>query len=56
MMYPIIPDTSLKALQIFGIKEDEIDFSSIEKHEILKAGNKINPIDILIRKIEKLND
>ncbi len=56
MMYPIIPETSLKALQIFGIKENEIDFSSIEKHETLKAGSKINSIDILFKKIEKLDD
>ena len=55
-MYPIIPDTSLKALKIFDIKENEIDFSSIEKHKFLKAGNKINKIDILFKKIEKLND
>ena len=56
MMYPIIPETSLNALQIFGIKENEIDFSSIEKHETLKAGSKINSIDILFKKIEKKDD
>ena len=56
MLYPIIPQTSLKALKIFDIKENEIKFSSIEKHENLKKGSKINTIDILFRKIEKLDD
>ena len=56
MMYPIIPDTSLKALQIFDIKENDIDFSSIAKHQNLKAGSKINTINILFKKIEKLDD
>ena len=36
MLYPIIPDTSLKALKIFDLKENDINFSSIEKHENLK--------------------
>ena len=56
LMYPIIPDTSLKALKIFDLKENEINLSSIEKHENLKAGSKINSIDILFKKIEKLDD
>jgi len=53
MLYPIIPGTSKITLNIFNIPESEIDFSSIENHEILKAGNKINKIDILFKKIEK---
>ena len=53
MLYPIIPETSLKALKIFNIKEDEIKFSSITDHNFLKQGNKINSIDILFKKIEK---
>ena len=56
LMYPIIPDTSLKALKIFDLKENEINLSSIEKHENLKAGSKINSIDILFKKIDKLDD
>ena len=56
MMYPIIPETALKALKIFNINEDEIVLSSIEKHDYLKLGSKINSIDILFKKIEKLND
>jgi len=53
MLYPIIPGTSKITLNIFNILESEIDFSSIENHEILKVGSKINKIDILFKKIEK---
>jgi len=53
MLYPIIPGTSKITLNIFNIHENEIDFSSIENHEILKVGSKINKIDILFKKIEK---
>ena len=56
MLYPVIPDSSLKALKIFNINENEIDLSSITKHDYLKPGNKINPIDILFKKIEKNHD
>ncbi len=56
MLYPIIPGTSLKALKIFDINENEINFSSIEKHDNLKPESKINSIDILFRKIEKFDD
>ena len=52
-MYPIIPDTSLKALKIFDLKEKDINLSSIENNENLKKGSKINKIDILFKKIEK---
>ena len=56
MLYPIIPQSSLKALKIFSIKEKEIDFSSIKNHNYLKEGNKINKIDILFKKIDKNYD
>ena len=53
MLYPIIPETTLKALKIFGIKESDINFSSIANHDYLKLGNEIKPSDILFKKIEK---
>ena len=56
MLYPIIPQSSLKALKIFNIKEDEINFSSIGDHKYLKEDNEIYKIDILFKKIEKKND
>jgi len=56
MLYPIIPDSVKKALVIFNLKTDDIDFESIGSHNFLKAGNNINKIDILFKKIEKIND
>lgn len=56
LLYPIIPESSLKALKIFDLKEKDIDISSIQQNEFLSKGNKINKIDILFKKIEKIND
>ncbi len=53
MLYPIIPQSSLKALKIFSIKENEIDYSSIINNNYLNSGNKIHKIDILFKKIDK---
>ena len=53
MLYPIIPQSSINALKIFSIKENDIDFSSIENHNYLIGDNKINKIDILFKKAEK---
>ena len=35
LLYPIIPQTSLKVLKIFNIKEKKLIFNSIKNHEIL---------------------
>ena len=51
LMYPIIPDTSLKALSIFDIKENEIKFKSLLNNEYLKHGVQIKKINILFNKI-----
>ena len=56
MLYPIIPQSALKALKIFDINETEIKFSSLENHNYLKSNNIINKIDILFKKIEKKDD
>ncbi len=53
MLYPIIPQSSLNALKIFSISENQISFESIENHNFLKSGSNINKIDILFKKIEK---
>ena len=53
MLYPIIPESSLNALKIFSIKEDEIKFSSLDNHNFLSNKCKINKIDILFKKIER---
>ena len=56
MLYPIIPQSSLNALKLFDIKENEIKFSSIENHTYLRGNSNINKIDILFKKIDKNND
>ena len=56
LLFPIIPDSSLKALNIFNLKEKDINISSIENNEFLKKGSNIKMIDILFKKIEKDND
>ena len=56
LLYPIIPDSSLKALNIFDISVNEINLQSISNNEFLIKGKKINKIDILFKKIDKNND
>ena len=56
LMYPIIPDSSLKALNIFDIGERKVELNSISDNEYLIKGKKLNKIDILFKKIEKNND
>ena len=56
LLYPIIPQSAVKALKIFDFKDDDINLSSIENNEFLVKGSKINKIDILFKKIEKNND
>ncbi len=56
LLYPIIPESSLKALKIFNLEEKDVIFQSIGNNEFLKKGSAINKIDILFNKIEKEND
>ncbi len=56
LLYPIIPQSSLKVLKIFNLEEKDVIFQSIGNNEFLKKGSAINKIDILFNKIEKEND
>ena len=56
LLYPIIPQSSAKALKIFDINEDNISLTSIENNEFLLKGSKLNKIDILFKKIDKNHD
>ncbi len=56
LMYPIIPESSLKVLNIFDIGEKKVELKSISDNEYLIKGKKLNKIDILFKKIEKNND
>ena len=53
LLYPVMPQTTIKVLNIFNIKESEINFSSLSINEILKENNQINKLDILFKKIDK---
>ena len=53
LLYPIIPETSLKVLKIFGIEEIDLKYQSIIDHNYIKKGSKIKKIGILFKKIEK---
>ena len=56
LLYPIIPETSLKALKIFNLSEKDIKLETISNNEFIIKGNMINKIGILIKKIEKEDD
>ena len=56
LLYPIIPESSLKALKIFNIEEKDVKLDTVSNNEYLKKGNNIHKIDILFKKIEKNND
>jgi len=56
LLYPIIPETSLKALKIFNLSEKDIKLETISNNEFIIKGNMINKIDLLIKKIEKKDD
>ena len=56
LLYPIIPETSLKALKIFDISENKVKLNTVSDNEYLVKGYNLNTIDILFKKIEKNND
>ena len=56
MLFPIIPSSSLKALKIFDISENDILFDTIKNHNYLKGKKKINNVGILFKKIEIKHD
>ncbi len=53
LLYPVMPETSVKVINVFNETEKSIDFTSIDNNEILKKDLKINKLDILFKKIEK---
>ena len=53
LLYPVMPQTSLKVLNIFNEQENSIDFKSINNNETLRKDLKINKLDILFKKIDK---
>ncbi len=52
LLYPVIPNASLKALNIFNIKEKMINIETITNNKFLNPGEKINKINILFNKVD----
>ena len=53
MLYPIIPESSLKVLKVFDLNEENISLESVKNNDFLKTNSGISKIDILFRKINK---
>ena len=51
LMYPIIPESALKVLNIFDINEDMISFESIKNNKFLQSGKKMKKMSILFKKV-----
>ncbi len=51
LLYPVIPNSSLKALNIFNITEEQINIESIKNNKFLESGTNIKKIDILFKKV-----
>jgi len=56
MLYPVIPNSIVKALKIFNLNSKDINLESITNHNYLKSGSNLKKIDILFKKIEKTKD
>jgi len=55
LLYPVIPDSSSKILNLLGIKNKDINLRSIENINFLKKGTVIKKSNILFKKIENDN-
>ena len=51
LLNPIIPDSSLKVLNILNLDQKSLKFESIKQHELLNVKEKIKNISILFKKI-----
>ena len=52
LLYPVMPETTVKILNSFNIHEDELNLTSLQNNESLKKNDKINKLDILFKKIQ----
>ena len=52
LLNPIIPDTSLKVLKIFNLRQNDLQLNSIRNNESLKVNENIKKISILFKKVE----
>ena len=52
LLYPIMPDTSLKVFKIFNYSSKDLNLQTIKEHDYIKPGTIINKIGILFKKID----
>ncbi len=52
LLYPVIPNSALKALSIFDIKENDLNIETIKNNSFLTHNISLNKIDILFNKVE----
>ena len=55
LLYPIIPISTKKALDIINISENDLSISNIIKENILNHDKELKNLDILFKKIEDDN-
>ena len=53
LMYPIMPETSIKVMSIFNYSEKDIKLNSFIENNFIKKNIKLNKIGILFKKIDK---
>ena len=53
LMYPIMPETSIKVMSIFNYSEKDIKLDSFIENNFIKKNIKLNKIGILFKKIDK---
>jgi methionyl-tRNA synthetase len=53
LLNPIMPDSSLKVLNVFNLKQNDISLDSLKNHKNLIINTKIKKINILFKKIEQ---
>ena len=53
LMYPIMPETSIKVMSIFNYREKDIKLDSFIENNFIKKNIKLNKIGILFKKIDK---
>ena len=52
MLYPVIPESTLKVLKIYNINEKNIQFESLKEHNFLEPNQNLSKLSILFKKIE----
>ena len=53
LLYPIIPQTALKVMEIFNYNEEDLKVETIKINNFIKKGLHLNKIGILFKKIQK---